>query len=83
MFYSGGGNLYPYQTGVCHFDQKVVHKNPGTHLKLRPKNPGIQNARLSFYMRKFTTEIRKSLISTPHLSFTYFIKGFYYLTFVL
>ena len=62
---------------------KLIPKNPETYLKLRPKNPGNRNATLSFYMRKLTTQIRKSLISTPRFSFTYFIKGFYYLTFVL
>ena len=58
-------------------------KNPGTYLKLRPKNPGTWNATLSSYMRKLTTQIRQFLIPTPRFSFTYFIKGFYYLTFVL
>ena len=28
----------------------VVPKNPGTHLKLRPKNPGTRNASLSFLL---------------------------------
>ena len=69
--------------GCAILTKKVVPKNPGTYLKLRLKYPGSRNARLSFYLRKFTTQIRKSLISTPHLSFTYFIEGFYYLTFVL
>ena len=94
VFCSGGGNLYPYQTGVCHFDQKsstqksesylkLRPKNPETYLKLRTENPGTRNTRLSVHMRKLTTQIRKSLTSTPHFSFTYFIKRFYYLTFVL
>ena len=80
--------------GCAILTTKVAPKNPGTYLKLRPKNPetylkerpknpGTRNARLSVYMRKLTTQIRKSLISTPHFSFAYFIKGFYYLTFVL
>ena len=90
----GGGTSTHNKWGCAILTKKVVPKNlgtylklrpktPGTYLKLRPKNPGTQNARLSFYMRKHTTHIRKSLISTPHFSFTYFIKGFYYLTFVL
>ena len=62
---------------------KLRPKSPKTYLKLRPKNPGTRNARLSVCMRKLTTQIRKSLISTPRFSFTYFIRGFYYLTFVL
>ena len=66
--------------GVCHFDKKSSIKNLGTYLKLRPKNLGTQNARLSFFVRKFATQIRKSLISNPHLSFIYFIKGCYFLT---
>ena len=61
---------------------KLRPKSLGTDLKLRPKNPGTRNTRLSVYMRKLTTQIRKSLISTPHFSFTYFIKGFYYLAFL-
>ena len=67
--------------GCAILTKKVAPKNPGTYLKLRPKNPGTRNARLSVYMRKLTTQIRKSWISTPRFSFTYFIKGFYYLTF--
>ena len=76
----GHGPLPPIIAGPV-FTKKVVPKNPGNYLKLRPKNPGTRNARLSFYMRKLTTQIRKSLISTPHFSFTYFIKGFYYINF--
>ena len=70
------------QWGCAILTKKVAPKNPGTYLKLRPKNPGARNATRSFCMRKLTAQIRKSLISTPHFSFTYFIKGFYYLTFV-
>ena len=80
--------------GCAILTKKVAPKNPGTYLKLRPKNPepylklrpknpGTRNATLSFYMRKLTTQIRKSLITTPRFSFTYFVKGFYYFTFVL
>ena len=69
--------------GCAILTKKVAPKSLGTYLKLRPKNPGTWNAKLSHYMRKLTTQIRKSLISTPRFSFTYFIKGFYYLTFVL
>ena len=57
--------------GCAILTKKVTPKNPGTCLKLRPKNPGIRNARLSVYMRKLTTQIRKPLISTPHFSFTF------------
>ena len=39
---------------------KVVPKNPGTCLKLRPKNPGPQNSRLFFSVRKLTIKKRKS-----------------------
>ena len=79
----GGLTSTHNKRGCAVLTKKVVPKNPGNYLKLRPKNPGTGNARLSFYMRKFTTQIRKSLISIPHLSFTYSIKGFYYLIFVL
>ena len=83
-FFRGGGLTSTHnKSGCAILTRKVVPKNPGTYLKLRPKNPGTQNARLSFKVRKFTTQIRKSLISTPHLTLIYFIKGFYYLTFVL
>ena len=85
----GGGVTSTHNKRRCPIlTKKVAPKNPGTYLKLRsknpgtyqnltPKNPGTQNARLSFYMRKLTTQIRKSLVSTPRFSFTYFIKGFY------
>ena len=79
----GGLTSTHNKQGCAILTKKVVPKNPGNYLKLRPKNPRTRNARLFFYMRKFTSQIRKSLISTPHLSFTYFVKGFYYLTFVL
>ena len=39
---------------------KLRPKNPETYLKKRPKNEGIRNASLSVYMRKLTTQIRKS-----------------------
>ena len=45
--------------GCAILTKKVVPKNPGTYLKLRPKNLGTRNARLSFYVRKFTTQIRR------------------------
>ena len=57
-----------------------IHNKRGCAIftkKVVPKNLGNRNARLSFYVRKFTTQTRKSLISTPHLSFIYFILGFY------
>ena len=56
------------------FWSKVVPQNVGTYLKLTPKNLGTQNARLSFWVKKFTTQIKKSLISTPHLSFHLFYQ---------
>ena len=75
---SGGGVTSTHnEWGCAILTKKVAPQNPGTYLKLRPKNSGTLNVRLSFYMRKLTTQIRKSLISTPRFSFTYFIKGFY------
>ena len=92
----GGGGVTSTHNkrGCAILTKKVAPRDPGTYLKLRPKNlktylklrrknPGTRNAMLSFYMRKLTTQIRKSLISTPRFSFTYFIQGLYYLTFVL
>ena len=81
----GGGGVTSTHNkrGCAILTKKVAPKNPETYLKLSPKNPGTQNARFSIYMRKLTTQIRMSLILTPHFSFTYFTKGFYYLTFVL
>ena len=44
----GGGGTSTHNKRMCHFDQKSSTENPGTYLQLRPKNPGIRNARLSF-----------------------------------
>ena len=55
----GGGGPLPITNGgvpCAILTKKVVPKSPGSYLKLRPKNPGIRNARLSFYVRKFTTQ---------------------------
>ena len=74
---------------IFHFSYSCLEGLTSTHTlailtkKVVPKNPGTGNARLSFYVRKFTTQMGRSFISTPHLSFTYFIKGFYHLTSVL
>ena len=64
----GGVTFTQNKRGCAILTKKVVPKNPGTYLKLRPKNPGTRNAVLSFYVKKCTTQSRKSLISTPHLS---------------
>ena len=44
--------------GCAILTKKVVPQNPGTYLKLRTKNPGTPNARLSVYMRKLATQIK-------------------------
>ena len=56
----GGGGVTSTHNkrGCAILTKKVASKNPGAYLKLRPKNPETRNARLSFYMRKLTTQIR-------------------------
>ena len=79
----GGGVTSIHNKRRCAIlTKKVATKNLGTYLKLRQKNPGTRNAKLSVYMRKLTTQIRKSLILTPHFSFTYFIYLFCFMMFV-
>ena len=45
----GGLTSTHNKRGCAILTKKVVPKNPGNYLKLRPKNPGTRNARLSFY----------------------------------
>ena len=54
--------------------QTLRPKNPGTYPTLRPKSPGTRSTSLSSRVRKLTTQIIESLISTPHLRFIYFIN---------
>ena len=73
--------LLTYHYG-CHSNLATIATRNGLGDKSRD-HTDVQSLNLiaSFYMRRFTTQIRKSLISTSHFSFTYFIKGFYYSNF--
>ena len=75
--------------GVCHFDQKSSTQKsenlvPNIHTEKFGNLPEIDNQksgnqkRYAFLLsEKITTQIRKSLISTPHLNFIYFVKRLY------
>ena len=74
-FTKGSKHFLPITNrGVPFWPKVVVPWNVGTYLKLTPKNLGTQNARLSFWVKNVTNQIKKSLISCPHLSFHLFYQ---------
>ena len=64
----GGVNLSPQQTEVCHFDQKSSTQRFGNLSKINTQKSGNLKREAFFSVRTFTTQERKSLISSPHLS---------------